>query len=553
MRRTRAADNSTTLATPIDTNTGGYYTAGPPATVFSVDDANILQEELVALATVKGASLDTAGTTTNQCAKAVESPANLITGSSTAISSDVSTVWKNGIMASANSQAGSDANTTCAVIAASNSKTTHTGSAIIGGSYNTGSAKNSVIVGGQNHEIKDNGSAAFPYKNSAIIAGGHHILSSSFSIMGGGEGNIIDLEGSPSAGWNFIFGGQRATSSWATRGGILGGDGNINYSTNRSVIAGGAGNVIAAIGTGTASDCFIGASYYCYMSETIGGVILGSSQSKITASLYGTILGSLSCSIGRHGSSIISSEYSHNPITSSADHVVILASRRVDATLATEESYMVVGGYDAGAASVAPSWKIESNGGTLHATNTTVQALDYAELFPNLDFSKHLPGRILTRKGKGVKLSKKGDRVIGVVSVCPNVVGGSDTLGWAEQWEKDEWGATIWTEVDEFSERDGKTFSRRVKVRKQNPLYDSSIKHTPRTKRPDEWTIVGLLGQIRVAVDSTVQEDDFIIAGDNGIGTKSSIPGNGRTIECMQIEIPFDASIGYGVALCLVG
>ena len=35
MRRTRAPDNAVALPAMVDTEAGGFYTAGPPATVFS--------------------------------------------------------------------------------------------------------------------------------------------------------------------------------------------------------------------------------------------------------------------------------------------------------------------------------------------------------------------------------------------------------------------------------------------------------------------------------------------------------------------------------------
>lgn len=668
MRRTRAQDNSTTLATPIDTATGGYYTAGPPATVFSVDDANIIQEELVALATVKGASLDTAGTTTNQCAKAVESPANLITGSSDGTDANISSVWTNGIFAATSSMAGSDSTTVCAILASSFSKVYNTGTAIVGGRLNTGSGENCTVIGGLRNIVHGD--------NSAIVGGNDNLLTGTTSFIGGGAENKINATANRAA----IIGGYQNRIGPVSHATVLGGNTNFNSGTNSHIIGGrdntinengnyagilgglynfitgteaeasdyseiiggqyneikaagnsvigggvlnqmsgnssaimgarrskvgnttgsailggyfntasadyavviggtynsvsdsfGANSVIAGgvgnkVGGGNNDACFIGGGQFntcsTYYAAVIGGnnniaegqaaIVMGSSV--CTASNGASVLSSFSCSAIRTYAVIIGSQYSHIPATASVDSVVMLASRRCNSDLAgTEEAYMTVGGYSAGTADVAPSWKIESNGGTLHATNTAVQALDYAELFPNLDLFKHLPGRLLTRKGKGAKLAKTGDSILGVVSVCPNIIGGSDTLGWAEQWVKDEWGATIWEEVDEISERNGITYSRKVKVRKKNPKYDSSMKHTPRTKRPDEWTVVGLLGQIRVAIDETVREDDYVVSGPDGIGTKSDIPGKGRPVECMEIEVPFDPILGYGIALCLVG
>jgi len=90
-------------------------------------------------------------------------------------------------------------------------------------------------------------------------------------------------------------------------------------------------------------------------------------------------------------------------------------------------------------------------------------------------------------------------------------------------------------------------------IREDVPDYDPSRGYTPRDERPEEWTCVGLLGQIRIAVDATVTPDSYVVPGKDGIGTHSAKPGKGRPVEAMEIVVPFDAAKGYGVALCLVG
>lgn len=83
--------------------------------------------------------------------------------------------------------------------------------------------------------------------------------------------------------------------------------------------------------------------------------------------------------------------------------------------------------------------------------------------------------------------------------------------------------------------------------------YDARRDFTPRRDRPDEWTCVGLVGQVRVRIDASVSVDDLIATGPDGIGTKAKKEPKGRPVECMEIVSPFDAARGYGVALCLVG
>jgi hypothetical protein len=83
----------------------------------------------------------------------------------------------------------------------------------------------------------------------------------------------------------------------------------------------------------------------------------------------------------------------------------------------------------------------------------------------------------------------------------------------------------------------------------ENPDYKPELENVPRSERPDEWTCVGLLGQVHVRVASDVQVGDFVAAGDGGIGVKSDTATNMR---CMEIRKPFDAAKGYAVAFCLL-
>jgi hypothetical protein len=88
-----------------------------------------------------------------------------------------------------------------------------------------------------------------------------------------------------------------------------------------------------------------------------------------------------------------------------------------------------------------------------------------------------------------------------------------------------------------------------VSVPIENPDYDETQENVPRSKRPNEWTCVGLLGQVHVRVASDVQVGEFVAAGDGGVGIKSATATNMR---CMEIRKPFDAAKGYAVAFCLL-
>ena len=87
-----------------------------------------------------------------------------------------------------------------------------------------------------------------------------------------------------------------------------------------------------------------------------------------------------------------------------------------------------------------------------------------------------------------------------------------------------------------------------ITVPMENPAFDLSQTNIPRSSRPEEWTCVGLLGQVHVRVDATVQVEDWVMPVD-GIGTKSS---NRTNLKCMEIRQAFDESKGYAVAFCLL-
>ncbi|MNE70479.1 hypothetical protein D3C80_1662700 [compost metagenome] len=79
----------------------------------------------------------------------------------------------------------------------------------------------------------------------------------------------------------------------------------------------------------------------------------------------------------------------------------------------------------------------------------------------------------------------------------------------------------------------------------ENPDYNPSRPHVPRSQRPSEWTCVGILGQVRVRVGQSVKPGDFVSAD----GSVSPSPTN---LECMRINHEWDDMEGYAVALCLI-
>lgn len=202
----------------------------------------------------------------------------------------------------------------------------------------------------------------------------------------------------------------------------------------------------------------------CFMAavDAPGGLaeILGlncaaiASRDPVIAALFSLIAASDDCETDASASAILAS--SDSKVVDVADtipqNVTLLSSRFCSFALGADGSaqrqYAVAGGYHASTLT-APSWRIESNGGTMRSTAAhTTSGLDYAEMVPNADRAAHRPGALLAFRGDGIGLAKAGDLVEGVVSVMPTVVGGDDGLGWQGRYRRDEFGRLLEEEVE---------------------------------------------------------------------------------------------------------
>ncbi len=86
-----------------------------------------------------------------------------------------------------------------------------------------------------------------------------------------------------------------------------------------------------------------------------------------------------------------------------------------------------------------------------------------------------------------------------------------------------------------------------IRVQKENPGYDPKKKQEPRSERPKEWTLVGLLGQVYVRCDGTIKPGDFVKSKNKGIGTKSD---NKTKLRAMKVTKEFDGT--YSIVYCLI-
>lgn len=208
-----------------------------------------------------------------------------------------------------------------------------------------------------------------------------------------------------------------------------------------------------------------------------------------------------------------------------------------------DSSYTVTGGYGSSPSTANRKWELNSLSGNIKSTGTITGSStfsDYAEYFESVDGSAIPTGIIVTLDGDKIKIANEGDDMLGVISETAGAVLGQADFYWQDRYLRNEFGGLIYEEITDGS---GRVFS----VPKENPDYNPDQEYESREDRP-EWNIVGLLGQIHIRIDETVNHGDYISPKD-GLGTKST---DLKQWKVMKITTPYDATKGYGVALCLV-
>lgn len=172
---------------------------------------------------------------------------------------------------------------------------------------------------------------------------------------------------------------------------------------------------------------------------------------------------------------------------------------------------------------------------------------DFAEMFANATGVEIPLGTIVAEEDGAVRPAKPGDDIVGVVTATAVVTAGDTPFAWQGRYLSDEWGQPVMEEIPD-PEHDGHEPAPLIRVRKENPVWNPDAPQIPRSARPDQWTRVGLLGQVFTRVAADITPGDRIAALD-GIGVKSAE----RTgLRCMTITHPFDAVKGYAVARCLI-
>lgn len=280
----------------------------------------------------------------------------------------------------------------------------------------------------------------------------------------------------------------------------------------------------------------------CLIPSKVAGtqsVVIASKDCLTTSGeMYQMVLGSEGCTASADSAIVIGSAGSFT----SGNASTIMASRCAE----LHHTFSVGGGYDGGAAITETdadqnlSWRIDSDGGNVTIDGNFVDTgIDYAEFFENAEEGVIEVGSLVSRVGRKIRAAVPGDRILGVVSAQPAMCGGGAGLHWEGKYERDLFGGYV-LELDAQGRMS----------RKVSDDFDPRQPYIDRASRPDEWTCVGLLGQLRVRIDDTVtSETSYIEPGPDGIGTATD---DVTRCEVMDIETPYSAERGYGVALCLV-
>ena len=338
------------------------------------------------------------------------------------------------------------------------------------------------LVGSSGHAVTLSGTQAFGL--------GSEPTSNSLTVSGTRSGVVGCLDGSIAGSENVAI---------ASSG--------IDISTNASQSA-----MIASLGsTGIlhGDRCLMGASY----DGTIGS---SATESALIAGRENEVQGTGEAAIASR-EVIISGDYSATLGVNAATGGTPTVSRGSSVLIASTGGVTPAGGAPStcqlyGGSGGTVTWRVDGTTGDFWYEGTLQgTGADYAEYFQNLTGEEIPPGTLVTRRRQGVRPAQHGDRVLGVVTTHPALLGASP---------------------------------------------ESEERHI----HPDQWTPVALLGQVPVMVDVVLSPDLidetesrgdclYVTAYENGRG---EITGTETRLEVMDVLTPYNPDQGYTLCLCLI-
>lgn len=556
MRRTRAANNSDTLPTITGSEAPGYYKNRDgltPGTTIDASELNILQEEVAALAEMGDDALDATGADRTQAADAMKARFGALDSGAASVAGD--NIRTRALLASTGGYVEGDQS---AAIASDRAIVSGENSAVVA-SRHTVPAVSSIGAAAACALVAASKDSAIANQALAQVA----VLASDAASVAGPTGSNVAVMACEDVAIN---GDCEDVALIAT------------YLCNAAVAVKSASVASSSTAMDTVTDSAVMASVDVTVQDAHEVAVIACDTADTAGATRTLIAASYDCYTTENvtEAAMIGCRSCDMPSGSPFIGGVMLASRKCDASLGTDHpNHQVFGGADV--TSTARKWALESSTGTVRATATASGGFDYAEPFENADKKAHPPGSFLSAgPGRSVRLGP--GRLRGIQSSNPSVIGGDDGLAWAGRYVRDEFDGVVMNDVEHVRvERrgdpkrkaratlydgpadgapeviDGDTVTRYVvRFPRQSPDYDPRRPQVSRRDRPDEWTLVGLLGQIKGRVAEDVQPGDWLVAGEGGVGVAADAPDPGCRIECMAITSPYDHARGYAVALCLV-
>lgn len=164
---------------------------------------------------------------------------------------------------------------------------------------------------------------------------------------------------------------------------------------------------------------------------------------------------------------------------------------------------------------------------------------DYAEFFEWEDGNPNNEDRVgflVTLNGEKIKLANSGDQVLGIVSATAAILGDNYECEWNGKYITDDFGRSIYEDVEEFEEIENKETGEiekvsvgRVSQRKLNPEYNPEKEYVNRANRA-EWDTVGMIGKLYLRDDGTCEVNQYATVGSNGVATASTELTNMRVL-----------------------
>ena len=149
---------------------------------------------------------------------------------------------------------------------------------------------------------------------------------------------------------------------------------------------------------------------------------------------------------------------------------------------------------------------------------------EFYEWFDGNPDNEDRRGLFVTLDGRKIKLAKADDDyILGVVSAVPMIVGGIQSEQWHDMYLKDVFGQKLLetVEVEETTDEEGNIIPAHTEQRwVLNPDYDPEREYISREFR-QEWSAVGIIGQVVIVDDGTCQVNGYAKPSDNGAGTAS--------------------------------